>query len=372
MFSKWVEVTSLNGGIDWYQSRDKKSHFTFWTVVMMTMIACSIVFTYRTIQDYVNQPTITTTTNVQNASLEIPEVLICFNGGLNMKKMRDKGFSEEFIINFIGNMRTETGNVSLLEILHKELMEFLQKHDMNMRDFYGIFSYACQDILIKTNLESFIGKKYCQDVTNLYSNTFGKCQLFEKNVPQNYPGIDGGFALDLKVPPDSFYEYYPFLAAEKSYSNSFSISLDQHFRWITRRWLLAPSNMRTEITLRTSRYLRLASSNPCDSAENTYSSNTCFHRCYAEAYYKYCNCSLLEYLDSPDEHNYPHICTSVEPNCTAYDMEWAQPCNTQCRRKCKEWVYDSSVSYGALEQKSINSSVAYVSVGYNTMSYMQV
>lgn len=368
MLAKWFETTSMNGAVDWYESRSSKPHFIFWTIVMVTMIICCVFFTYKTVEDYIVQPTQTTMQTQQVPNMDLPEVLICFNGGLNVEAMRQSGFSLDFISNLHSQMKSYSLDANLISDMDQEIKRYMQNHDINMKYFMQNFTYSCKDILRRATRNVTCD----QNVDSLYSTFFGQCTVFRISETQLYPGIDDGIEFHLKTPPNSFYELFPSRASEDMYSNSFSVSVDKKFGWITRKSSLVPANSRSELILQPTRYIRSASSKPCDNGSNVYSSNTCFHRCYAKAMYDFCGCYVLEYLDTDIEFNSSKICTPTDPDCALYTAHLAQTCHTECKPKCDQWVYSTTVTYAFLEQKHINESVAIVSIGYDTLGYMEV
>lgn len=369
MFSKWCENTSLNGALEWYQSRNSKASFTFWTIIMLSMIALSAYFTYKTVEDFYHQPTTTNSRSEQSTVMQLPEILICYNGGMNVEALMNAGFQFDFI-KMLTAVMMENGEIDWddTQSVDEVLKKYLEVNKMNMRDFLRNFSYSCSDIIVQK--PSFATT--CNNVTSLYSTLFGRCALFRENDSQLYPGISGGKKFRLKFPSNSFYAFLPNLAIDYDMNNGFYFSFDKHFKWITRRWSLVPANVKAELVLTTQRHIRLPSYKPCDDDKNIYSSNTCFHRCYAEAFYNSCRCQLLEYLDSsPGDTNVTQVCRPSQ--CVNYDYTLARPCQKRCHPKCDDWVYESSATYSFLEPKKLgNQSESIVWVGYNTMEYLIV
>lgn len=100
MFGNYCEHACLDGMQDLYESRNHKPKFIFWAIVMGTMLSASAWFTYRTIVGYLNTSTVTSVSTIRSSKMEMPEVLICYNGGLNVSAMEEENLTENLIKSF--------------------------------------------------------------------------------------------------------------------------------------------------------------------------------------------------------------------------------------------------------------------------------
>ncbi len=78
-FSKFAESTSIHGILYAYRAKTRSLQ-VFWTVLFLTMIACSIFLSVKTIQKYLNNPIYTREywTTEREMRIKVPDVVFCF------------------------------------------------------------------------------------------------------------------------------------------------------------------------------------------------------------------------------------------------------------------------------------------------------
>lgn len=125
MFKKWCNETYCDGIRELYQSRNQPGGFTFWILAMIIMVSGTGIFMARVIDTYKKSQVRTTYTNIQVSEMVMPEILLCFNGGLNGSAMRNANFSKGLILALSGALLLGTMDASLVESSRAELEDYL-------------------------------------------------------------------------------------------------------------------------------------------------------------------------------------------------------------------------------------------------------
>lgn len=372
MFAKWCQTAYCDGVRELYESRKSKSKFTFWSITIIIMIGFTAYFVGKVAINYIDSPTVTTISTMPFTEKDLPEILLCFNGGLNVSALLHENFSTDLIFTVSGLLPMGTLNLTDSARTKIELDTYLSKNQFDMMQFYEKFSYDCEDMVQfvhKAGTNEDIG---CKNFTVMISSVYGRCLLYEDTGQQKSPGLNVGVRLRLKMPKDSFVERFPLEALKLDKTLSYAISIEDDFVTQTERFILAPINMKTEISLNAKQFQRLPEGvTHCNLSSTDPHSNVCFGHCYADAVYETCGCVPAKYKDTMKDITVRKlkICTPFEEySCMAFENK-SSMCEKTCSPKCEEWIYDRDVSYGSLTTKQPMASVW---IGYNTMQYTQV
>lgn len=371
MFKKLSKSIAFDGIRDLYNSKGNPRHLFFWSLCISLMIGTSAWFTYRTVVEFVNSPTVTKVDTVNDVLMDMPEMIISYNGGINVSALREANFSETFIQKitssfFVGNFQP-FNNPTLSE----ELTSHLTKHKIGLGDFAKNIGYTCEDLVLI--FQSNNTERRCRNSELIFSER-GNSYAFKNNSPQWYPGLLGGMQLVLKAPETSYVRMYPknYTVLLMDMNDDFSITLEKTLgQYLSRRSYLIPTKTKVEITLNTKFYKRLSCNRPCSNSPDFYTSNTCFFNCWVSVIKMNLNCvplSMSGYITV----NQSEICNPFSDIKGFVSKQDIQNCNDNCVPLCNEWIYEATLAYSSIESLTKNQSVSIVSIGYNTMQYTKV
>lgn len=373
MFRKWCETTSCNGVIDLLESKESRNpcKLIFWIIVMVSMICASIWFTFRTVQSYIDTPIITTVSTVREPNMPLPQVLICYQGGLNVKTMESENLSD--------NLRRDLTSVLSYQRYQSnksvtDFEEFLTKKMISVRGTLDMFGYNCSDIL--TSFLTQFGSVSCNNATTLY-NELGKCYLFPHTGYQTWPGMYGGLTVFLRQPSDTYYERYQEEAKAVMLYNGFSLSLEKNVGLQRNgKSLIIPLNAKVEVTLNVRRFVRLEKENKCEASPTMFNSNTCYYKCFNDEMINLCNCLTAATWDDALYADDIQICNpfTVATNCTLLNSPDVLSCQSRCKPICDEWIFESALTYVTTDSNSLQNQTSFstVSIAYATMQYTKV
>lgn len=372
MLRQWCEVTSCNGIIDLYESTNSKWKFAFWSTTMSVLLCAAVWFTYQTAMGYIETPTVTNIRTVTKSGIELPDIAICYNGGLNVSAMRMENLSDLLITSFSISLTNDEWSSDNVVQAKKELINYLTEKQIGVKEMLMNFSYKCEDVVLF--FKNFTNAIPCTKVKTVMSDR-GKCYMFQNVGEQLVPGKVGGVVINLARPNNSFYEMYPKLATEMNIIGDFSVSMEKTIKnQISHRSYIIPINVTAKITLNPKHYIRCASEQQCNDSENFHSSDHCFFSCYIQATKQLRNCVPPGYWDED----------AVDPDTAAchpfttsdvYEKREERPhqaCQKNCLPKCDEWVYESTISYSFLDSTFVNRPKSYVLIAYNTLQYIEV
>lgn len=373
MLHKWCEITSCNGVIDVYEAKNSTCKFWFWLMVMISMLICTIWFTYRTIVGYIETPFVTNVGTVIGSALLLPDVLVCYNGGLNVEAMTLANLSEPLIQDLTRAMSLTPCEFNSVNLSKAEFDKYIAKKKISVKSFFDKFTYNCSDFVEHFHTEGNYSVS-CNTSFKIYSNK-GACHLFTNSGYQSYPAYDDGLQIVLKQPKNSFYALYPQQALEIYMFNGFSISLEKTFGLQqSGRSLQIPLNVRADIVLNPKRYIRFCTkSHECESSPKVYHSNTCYYRCYEEEIGRICNCSSIDYWDDN--------LSASKQMCNPFNLfdrsgganyTLIRQCQSRCLPICDEWIYETTVTYTTIELAVLPEPKSFLNVYYNTMQYTKV
>lgn len=296
----------------------------------------------------------------------MPEVAVCFNGGMNASAMMQANFSDELILR-LSDMKTSSRNESVIQ----ELESYLFKNDLKMPELISKFGYTCEDMLsskVQAGDLNLIDVG-CQNVIHFPSSVYGTCMLFKNNGYQYWPDMDGGVRFHLTVPPLSVSEVKPDLIDETDRTIAFMMTVVERFDFSMAKSRFISPNMKTEIILSPVHYVRLLDGGNCESDAIYLSSNDCFQKCYSQTVFESCGCIPLKYYDSLHDFDKP-TCNLYELTCSNYSDSKTVRCENYCKPLCDEWVYDMVMSISPLT--GIKKSKAVVWIGFAQMQYTKV
>lgn len=371
MTEKWCKDSYCDGVREMYETRNEPAKFGFWTFIMIIMISGTGYFIFRVVTIYKESPTATTYSTVPMTSLTLPELLLCFNGGLNGTALKRANFSIDLIAALSGALVLGMMDSSTLEKSQKELDNFLIDNKINILQFYERFGYDCEDIvdiIYPAGADRVFHNIACQNVSRIMSPFYGVCLLYANNGVQHWPGMSGGMRIYLKSPPDSLSVLYPDIALKADRSQSFVVSIQKDFFIPAEKQFLVPTNMKTEITIDTKHYIRLPESKASCSPQIISSSNDCFNRAFGNTFFDSCGCYPFRYYNSVEDKEKKVCNVFEEQSCQNYNSK-PNP-NWNCIPICDEWVYDVTLSYAP----SGSEELPYASVwmGYDSMQITKV
>lgn len=369
MFQKWCEMTTCNGIIDLYEAKGSRLRTGFWSVVMVTMFFCSIWFTYRTALGYIQTSTVTNVETETKSSLELPEVLITYNGGLNVSAMKEANFSDRFIHTFSNSFNIYAHAVQNRTSLKHELKLFMDKHNYSYVDVAKKFGYNCED-LVHSITEPDASVSICESKEDFLTDR-GNSYIFRSKSFQWYPGLWGGWRFILKAPKNSYVKFYPDRSLALDMNEEFSITMEKSFgHFLSRRSFIIPLDSKVEITLNTKLYKRINGSRTCGAEHTT--SNSCFYYCWMEEFLRCLQCIPFIGYGDGGKYNQSQVCNPFDMNQDCLDSKNGQKCGEKCLPLCDEWLYEPTIVYSSLASLSMNVSVSNVVIGYSTMQYTKV
>lgn len=371
MLGKYCETAYFDGIHELYRSRNNKAKFLFWISVMTLTLTAAIWFTYETCIGYMTSPIVSSVTTIRSPTMDLPEVLICYNGGLNVTAMKEENLSENLIhslhLNLYGGRPDLESNDRRIAA-NLELGAYMSLMNFGIKEIVERFSYKRQDVV--TVFKYGGNKTGACNVTETVLTPNGNCFSFVHNGQQNYPSLSGGLMFKLKLPGNSYAEVFLDETSELDLSKDFSFTLEktlggqQSFRWI----VIAPYT-RTEVVLWTKLYKR--SLKGCENDPLFYTSNTCFERCYIAIAIEVCNCvPNHDWINIPGKNAV--ACNPLNFTCEMDPDKYKEirKCQKACKPMCSEWIFETSLSSSSPSYD--NTHPAYVKIAYNTMQYTQV
>lgn len=330
------------------------------------MVTACIFFTVKTSLGFVETPIITSYVTKLFHNKTMPEIAVCFNGGLNASALMKKNFSDELILR-VSDTKLANHNDSVMN----ELENFLFDNNLKMPDFITKFGYTCEDMLSRKFQAGDLSSTNigCQGVTYFPSSVYGLCMLFKNNGYQYWPDLDGGVKLHLTVPPMSVSEVKPDLVHETDRSITFLLTVSERFDFSMVKSKFILPNMKTEIILSPVHYVRLPNGGNCESGQIYLSTNDCFQKCYSDSVYESCGCVPLKYYSIVDDAD-KITCNLDQVQCSNYSESKTVECENNCTPLCDEWIYDITLSASPFLSK--NGSKSIVWIGFNQMQYTQV
>lgn len=337
---------------------------------MSVMLGASVWFTYQTANGYVETPTVTNIRTVTQSEVDFPDVLICYNGGLNVSAMKNEKFSDHLITAFSTSLLSNERRVDNTTIAEKELADYLTEKGIGIKELLINFSYKCEDIVAK--FKSIWRVIPCTMAKAVMSER-GKGYVYQNVGEQFFPGKIGGISIDLVRPQNSFYEMYPRIATEANMLGDFSIALEKSIEYqASHRSFFVPINVTAKITLNPKHYIRMASENQCNGSEKFTSSDTCFFSCFIEAAQKFCHCVPAAYWDETVVDPGTAVCHPLTDPCIERMGRPHDICQRYCLPKCDEWIYESTISYSFFDNNFVDIPKSVVSIAYNTLQYIEV
>lgn len=366
----WIQYTTLNGVIDLYEARKNCYRVSIWLAVLTSMTALCCYSMFNTIVGFINSPTMTTITTVPNATMAIPDILLCYKGGCNAKKMNQTmGLSEGLIKEFINNfMDIISGSTNQNNDAEKEFKNYLKDKQIDIKQFYAEISYRCEDIFeYKSKSGEFALRDPCQNVFQTVVEYYTPCNCFvlKGNDVQTWPSIFGGIRMKLREPTGSMHERYP-----DKITNGYELDFRKKYIAPTLTSLKIPINVVADIALKPTHHKRLMN---CYGNNEEQNSNDCYRQCFIKYVRKYCNCNLIADQTLKNE----TFCTVFEfKKCVRENnntlIKESSMCSASCQASCDEWEYDFTMSLANLGVTTTNNSLTHINVGYNSLQYVQV
>lgn len=370
MIEKWCKNTSLNGIIDLYESKDKKGHFIFWICVMVLMLSLTGFLIATNIMNFISSPTMTKVDTVFEKDLQIPEILLCYQGGLNVAKMKSFNLSDKLISVLQGGYFSDVPDVEEPSI-EKEFTNFLEFQNISVKGFYEIISsHDCSDIIINRRIPGHIvSDANCLDVSIFLGEDTHSCLHLKNNGYQvSSNPIKGGLRMELSSPKGAKTENRDYL----DFTNSFTMALDRAFHVQGDVYTEIPLGYRFTIFLSLTKYTRLR--------------QKCFQKgsvklqtgfCHKSSFYNpvmtSCNCTLPTVRNDPLEPFPDNICSVFQFRKVCSD-KWSQvrfdglQISRKCQMLCEELEFGTSLSFVPLEAKNISKII----IGYSHMQYTNV
>lgn len=242
------------------------------------MFITSIFFTYKAIKIYIDSPLVTNLAIVPNVTMDFPELLICYNGGLNVSAFEKFNLSDNLIHVLSAATFSNYDNKNAVEQARHELTDFMMNQNITIIDVYDKFGYQCDDMIqsVSVNFEDTnCSKRKAEKVISLR----GPCYALKNLGSQWYPGGYGaGIQLKLKAPRSSYANYFPSESFEYHISNDYSITIEKFIgQEPSFRQILIPINSNVQITLNPKLYKRTPKLSQCDDSEGI--SSSCFSKC---------------------------------------------------------------------------------------------
>lgn len=339
---------------------------------MTSMVAASGWFTYKTILSYINKPTVTNVQTVPTVPIQLPDMIICYAGGLNVSAMKVENFSENLIKTFsalYSGAFLKSMNVTAAKI---EVQEYMKNNLVDTNHLLNKFGYDCEDIL------KFIWVGFnelsCREDASAIVGSYGKCYLFQNLAKQYYPDSSGGIQVVLEEPDNSFSNTYMDAESDMSIPNGFSISLENDFgNQPTSKYLLIPTNVVAEIALYLRHYKRFPNGVACNDSDKLYNTNTCFIECYIQATERVCHCVDPYYwYDDLSIRNLTICGLNDLEHCQNYNRTTMYLCQSKCLPKCDEWNFESTVTYHILYSGQSQKAKSIVRIYHKIMQYIEV
>lgn len=369
MFHKWCEKTSCDGIADLYESRNNKGRFLFWSVIMAAMFVTSILFTYKTMIYYMETPTVTNVATVRQSKLDMPEIMLCYKGGLNTTAMKEH-FSDNLIISLTKALFPMVDNQSLdLDLASRELQDYMTATKLDIKGVINQFSFNCDDVVVSVMQPADLIWHYsgCEfTVPAVFS--VGRCFIFKNISQQTFPSLKGGLKIQLKRPKNSFSDIFVNESKKFEIGNDFKLFMERAIGFDqTKRSFTIPIGIRSEVTLLTKLYKRDPGITDCTNGEPFENSNTCFYQCYVVEKIRSCNCVPIYWWFNDSAYANVSTCDVFQNTCDDPQVE-IEACQSRCKPMCEEWIFESSFTFGVLQDKSH----ALLVIGYGTMHYTQV
>lgn len=369
MLSKWCQVTTCAGILDLYEARNRKIHFTFWAIVLIIMVLCCAWFTYKAIAEYFLRPVVTNVATVRSESMDLPEILLCYNGGLNVSEFKESNISDNFIHVFSASFYDFNFEMWNVNEMTAELYHNMNKHNIGIKDFAEKHGFKCEDMLMTfTNSDNSVTT--C-DEASLMITQHGNCFKFKSKSSQNFPGVLNGAYLRLKEPKNAFVHFYPEDSINLDLNHEFTVTLEKNLGpYHSLRSIVVPVDAKTVITLNTKLYTREGEGKYCQTNENIYNSNSCFLNCWLEEIQHRFDCVPLNMAGNYSNYN---ICNPFEYHWSRINNTKVDFCSQQnCLPLCEEWIFEATVTHSSYSSLGLNKSTTEVLIGYNTMQYTKV
>lgn len=375
MFTKWCKNAYCDGIRELYESKNKPKQFAFWLLTMILMVTGSAYFIAHIIIKYREKPTVTMFSTIPSTNLEMPQFLLCYNGGLNASALKLNLFSDNLILILSGTSAMSGMNESSVLSAKNELEKYLQKNNLDIIEFYQKFSFTCQDmvdIVYPAGNSINFTNIACVNMTVLPSPDYGSCLLYNQSGFQHWPGVRGGVRFYLKSIKDSLVSMYPDLAMKSDRSSDFVVSIEKNFFIPTYRSYLVPMNMKTELALNTKNYVRLPDATPSCNTASSHNSNDCFNRCYVQQTLDNCGCIPFRYYNRFEDKNRT-ICTNFDEYfCEKLNYSKTFKCQSICKASCDEWIFDATAFYAPIIPVASEEFSTSLWIGYHSMHFTRV
>lgn len=375
MFQEWCNKTSLNGIIDLYEARCQKWRFSFWLLVMLLMLCLTIYLTVLNIVSYIASPTVTNVFTVPQNNNPMPDVVLCYKGGMNEENMKKFHLSESMLKAWRGNyMGDKAFNNTDTE---EEFNQFLKRYDMTVEEFFlNVTSFNCNKIIEKRmEAGDFFNDLKCTNVSKFVGRYGRPCLLMKENGIQRWPNpSDGGTRLTVKSPKPNF----TMDSDHPNIMNSFDVAIEKKIITAVDKVYQIPLNYIVYVYLKLVHHVRLNKVKPCNGDTTFTSSNSLRSRCLFNSIWDSCQCACPG-LTIPNLDSKKNLCNIFEfkrkCNLKAI-MEASYPCATQQIVLCEEFEYQASISYAPFQNERVNNItnvyISFASMGYTQVKYSKI
>lgn len=373
MIERWCRNTTLGGINDLYEFKGKKGHLTFWIIVLIVMFGLTVLLMVTNIMSYINSPTITKIETIIEKDLEMPEILLCYEGGLNVAKLKSFNLSDELISILQAGYHSSIDEKEFLS-MEMEFVDFLELHKISVKEFYEqISSYDCPDIIIDRQRAGDIAKNdsKCFNVSVFIGEDTYPCLHLKDNGYQKISNpVKGGFQISISSPRGAQTGNREY---SNDFTNSFTMALDKSFHVQGDINIEIPLGYKFTILLSLTKFTRLH--NQCFANPSAkFQSGSCHKYSLYNNTLAYCNCTIPG-IKNPALETFPsNICSVFQFQKVCSD-KWTQVIsdaiqNTRetCITLCTEFAYSTSLSFLPLQSKNISK----IFLGYSHMQYTSV
>lgn len=147
ILKQFCQNAYCNGIKELYESRNRKWHLLFWVCTLTAMLGCSFYFVAKVVKQYISSPTVTRVTTYPSTQLEMPEVMLCFNGGFNVSAMLAENLSQDLIQILSGALTLGMATFQNVTAAKYELDSYLRVKNLTVDGLYEKFAYTCSDMI---------------------------------------------------------------------------------------------------------------------------------------------------------------------------------------------------------------------------------
>lgn len=322
------------------------------------------------ITEYLNAPVAVSISNVQNATLELPDLVICPIRGINASRLVEDGmplYLVDLIMSDYGvdidwkSLDGLSSNLSKKESSKNEFNQWLSSHNLDdYKDLLLNYSY---------NPDEFIHQIYFSDEDLNHVNlndsklivgyTNGVCSVYVTQQTVFWPGLAGGYQLTLKMSQRNIYD--------NSFTDGWQIGLSKPFEVAPSNYLRIPTNSAVDIEIsrieihRFPSYIWPKSGILCKDSPDYKASDNCAGLAYSQAIKALCNCTYIRTpKDLKNRKSGDRVCNPIELNICFFNIypmvkKETSRLQAECLPVCNEINFQSTMTHGEINREAILS-----------------